>query len=67
MIVDDGFDTEESVTVYVTHNNKNHSITFNKADLELVNSWVHEEETSLPANLPDSMIESIRDDIKNRI
>ncbi|WP_209121342.1 hypothetical protein [Alkalihalobacillus sp. BA299] len=67
MIIDEGFEMEEAVTVYITHNNKDYSITFNKADLELINSWVFEEETSLPANLPDNIIDSIREDIKKRI
>jgi hypothetical protein len=67
MIIDDEFDGEETVTADFTQNNKDYSITFNKADLEILNSWVFENETSLPANLSDDMIESIREDVKKRI
>jgi hypothetical protein len=67
MIIDDEFDGEESVTADFTHNNKDYSITFKKADLEIINSWVFEDDTSFPANLSDNMIESIREDVKKRI
>jgi hypothetical protein len=67
MIIDDGFDGEETVTADFTQNNKEYSITFNKADLEILNSWVFEKETSIPANLSDTMIELIREDVKKRI
>ncbi|MFC0471698.1 hypothetical protein ACFFHM_14645 [Halalkalibacter kiskunsagensis] len=67
MIIDDGFDGQESVTAEFTHNHNDYSITFNKADLELLNTWLFEAETSIPANLSDDMIESIREDIKKRI
>lgn len=67
MIIDDDFDGEESVTADFTHNNKEYSITFKKSDLEIINSWVFEDDTSIPANLSDNMIELIREDIKKRI
>ncbi|MFD2682408.1 hypothetical protein [Bacillus seohaeanensis] len=67
MIIDDGFDGEETVTADFTQNNKDYSITFNKADLEILNSWVFENETSLPANLSDDMVESIREAVRKRI
>jgi len=67
MIIDDEFDGEESVTAAFTHNDKEYSITFNKSDLEIINTWVFENDTSLPANLSDNLIESIRDDVIKRI
>ncbi|WP_419955564.1 hypothetical protein ACN6MT_08730 [Neobacillus niacini] len=67
MIIDDDFDSEEYVTAEFTYDQKNYSITFKKADLEIINAWVFKDGTSLPANLSDSMIESIRDDIKERM
>ncbi|QNG59802.1 hypothetical protein H4O14_18835 [Bacillus sp. PAMC26568] len=67
MIIDDDFDGEESVTADFTYNNKEYSITFKKSDLEIINTWVFEDDTSIPANLSDNMIESIREDIKKRI
>ncbi|KQU22350.1 MULTISPECIES: hypothetical protein [Peribacillus] len=67
MIIDDEFDGEETVTADFTHNYKEYSITFNKADLEIINTWVFEDGSSLPSNLSDTIIESIREDIKKRI
>jgi hypothetical protein len=67
MIIDDGFDGEETVTADFTHNHKEYSITFKKADLEIINSWVLGDGTSLPANLSNNLIESIREDVKKRI
>jgi hypothetical protein len=67
MIIDDDFDSEEYVTAEFIHDQTNYSITFKKADLEIINAWVYKDGTSLPANLSDTMIESIRDDIKKRI
>ncbi|MGE7768202.1 hypothetical protein [Peribacillus sp. NPDC096540] len=67
MIIDDEFDGEETVTADFTHNDKDYSITFNKADLEIINKWVFEDGSSLPSNLSDTIIESIREDIKKRI
>jgi hypothetical protein len=67
MIIDDEFDGEESVTANFTHNTKDYSVTFKKADLEIINAWVIEDHTSIPANLSDYIIESIREDVKKRI
>ncbi|MDN3018352.1 hypothetical protein PH210_19415 [Paenibacillus sp. BSR1-1] len=67
MIIDDDFYNEEFVTAEITYENQVYSITFKKEDLELVNAWIFKEGTSLPANLSEQMIESIREDVKNRI
>lgn len=67
MIIDDEFDGEEFVTADFTHQNKDFSITFKKADLEIINTWVFKDDTSLPANLSDNIIELIREDVKKRI
>ncbi|MEH7333870.1 hypothetical protein V7161_14595 [Neobacillus drentensis] len=67
MIIDDDFYNEEFVTAEITYENQVYSITFKKEDLELVNSWVFKEGTSLPANLSDQMIESIREDVSKKI
>ena len=67
MIIDDGFDGEEYVTADFSSDAKHYSITFKKADLEIMNSWVFEEETSLPANLSDEMIEILRKEVEKRI
>ena len=67
MIIDDEFDGEEYVTADFTHQNQDYSITFKKADLEIMNTWVFKEGTSLPADLSDHMIELIREEVKTRI
>ena len=67
MIIDDGLYGEEAVTTEFTHHNKNYSITFNKFDLEILNKWVFENNTSLPVNLSDELIELIRDEVKKNI
>ncbi|RBW69610.1 hypothetical protein [Bacillus taeanensis] len=67
MIIDDGFAGQETVTADFTHHNRGYSITFNKADLEILNTWIFENNTSLPVNLSDQLIESIREDVKKRI
>ncbi|MGX6443454.1 hypothetical protein ACWM35_09570 [Neobacillus sp. K501] len=67
MIIDDDFAVEEYVTVDFTNEQKDFSITFKKADLEVINAWKFENGTSIPANLSESMIESIREEVKNRI
>ncbi|WP_152597395.1 hypothetical protein [Neobacillus niacini] len=67
MIIDDDFDSEEYVTAEFTHDQMNYSITFKKADLEIINSWVFKDGTSLPANLSDTLIDSIREDVKKRM
>jgi hypothetical protein len=67
MIIDDDFDSEEYVTAEFTHEQENYSITLKKADLEIINAWVFKDGTSLPANLSDTLIESIREDVKKRM
>ncbi|MEH6991695.1 hypothetical protein V7075_03185 [Neobacillus drentensis] len=67
MIIDDDFDSEEYVTAEFTHDQMNYSITFKKADLEIMNAWVFKDGTSLPADLSDTLIESIREDVKKRM
>ena len=67
MIIDDQFDGEEFVTTDFAYQNKDYSITFKKADLEIMNTWVFKDGTSLPANLSDNIIELIREDVKKRI
>ena len=67
MIIDDEFDGEEFVTTDFAYQNKDYSITFKKADLEIINTWVFKDGTSLPANLSDHIIELIREDVKKRI
>lgn len=67
MIIDDEFYGEETVTTNFTLDHKEYSVTFDKGDLELLNTWVFENGTSLPANLSDELIEAIREDVKKRI
>ena len=67
MIIDDEFDGEEYVTADFTHQNQDYSITFKKADLEIMNTWVFKEGISLPADLSDHMIDLIREEVKTRI
>jgi hypothetical protein len=67
MIIDDDFYGEEYVTVDFEHEDKNYSITFHKGDLELLNTWVFENETSLPAHLSNHLIDSIREEIREKI
>jgi predicted DNA binding CopG/RHH family protein len=67
MIIDDNFDSEEYVTVDFTHLKKDYSITFKKSDLEIINSWDFADGTSVPVNLSDELIESIREEVKKKI
>ncbi|MED3563004.1 hypothetical protein [Bacillus xiapuensis] len=67
MIIDDDFTSEEYVTVEFSYDQKEYCITYKKSDLELINSWVFENGTSLPAKLTEEMIESIREDVREKI
>ncbi len=67
MIIDDDFASEEYVSTFFNSENQNYRITFKKADLEIINSWVFQNGTSLPADLPNFLIDSIRADVKKRI
>ncbi|MCM3117076.1 hypothetical protein M3610_17515 [Neobacillus sp. MER 74] len=67
MIVDEEAYDQEEVTADFTYQEQDYSITFRKGDLEVVNAWVFKNGVSLPANLSENIIESIRADVKNRI
>lgn len=67
MIIDDDFYNEEFVTAEFTYDNQVYSITFKKEDLDVVNAWVFNDGTSLPANLSNQIIESIREDVSKKI
>lgn len=67
MIIDDDFNSEEYVTADFTHQKEEYSITFKKADLEIINAWIFKDGASIPANLSDNIIDLIRQDIKKRI
>ncbi|OLS33733.1 hypothetical protein BTR25_24445 [Bacillus sp. MRMR6] len=67
MIIDDDFASEEYVTVEVSHDQTNYSITFKKGDLEVINSWVFKNGSSIPAYLPEKIIELIREDVKKEM
>jgi hypothetical protein len=67
MIIDEDAYDQQEVTASFTYQDLDYSITFTKGDLELVNVWVFKNGTSLPVNLSENIIESIRDDVKNRI
>lgn len=67
MMIDDDFAVEEYVTVEYAKDRKVYSITFKKADLEVINAWLFENGTSYPAEIPHEVLESIRDDVRKRI
>lgn len=67
MIIDDDFDGEEFVTADFTYQNEDYSITFQKADLEIMNAWVFKNGTSLPVDLAFPIFKLIREDVQKRI
>ncbi|WNF24737.1 hypothetical protein [Mesobacillus jeotgali] len=67
MIIDDESYGEEHVTVELTLGQQNYIITFQKSDLELMNAWSVEDGTTLPANLSENLLNSIKEDIKKKI
>lgn len=67
MIIDDDFTGEEYVTTEFTYDHHMYSITFRKADLEMINTWIYKDGTSLPADLSHELIESIREEVKKKI
>jgi hypothetical protein len=67
MIIDEESNGDEHVTVDFTHNNNNYCVTFNKNDLETINTWMIDRNATIPANLSNDLIESIRGEIKKRI
>jgi hypothetical protein len=64
MIIDEEAYGEEAITTDFKHNHKEYSLTLKKEDLEVINAWVFENGSSLPANLSEEIINSIREDIK---
>lgn len=66
-LIIDNFEGQESVTADFTYNDKEYSITFNKADFEVINMWFFDKDTSIPAKLSNQLIELIREDVKKRI
>lgn len=58
---------EEYVTTDFTYENKDYSVTFKKSDLEVINSWLLVNQTSLPADLSPELIDALRDDVKKRV
>ncbi|MFT9597896.1 hypothetical protein [Mesobacillus sp.] len=67
IIIDDESYGEEHVTVEVTFEQQNYIITFQKSDLELMNAWIVEDDKTMPANLSEDLMDSIREDIKKKI
>ncbi len=67
MIIDEESYGEEHVTVELTIEQQNYIITFQKSDLELMNAWIVEDDTTLPANLSEDLMDSIKEDISNKI
>jgi hypothetical protein len=67
MIIDDESNGQEHVTVELSLEEKQYSITFDKSDLEIMNAWIFENGSSVPANLSDHIIESIREEVKKKI
>ncbi|RSD28723.1 hypothetical protein [Mesobacillus subterraneus] len=67
MIIDVESYDEEHVTVEFTYEDDQYIITFQKSDLELMNAWILQDGSSLPANLPHNVIDGLREDIKKKI
>ncbi len=67
MIIDDEFNGEESVTADFTLNQKKYKVTFTKSDLEIINTWYFDGNKSVPANLSETIIESVREEILKNI
>jgi hypothetical protein len=67
MIIDDESNGQEHVTVEFSLEEKQYSITFDKSDLEIMNAWLFENGSSVPANLSEQIIESVREEVKKKI
>jgi hypothetical protein len=67
IIIDDEDYGEESVTTNFTFNQENYGITFKKEDLEVINAWIFKNKTSLPAQLPNVVLDALREEIRGRI
>jgi hypothetical protein len=67
MIIDDESNGQEHVTVELSLEEKQYSITFDKSDMEIINAWLFENGSSVPANFSEQIIESIREEVKRKI
>ncbi|NKE03874.1 MULTISPECIES: hypothetical protein [Mesobacillus] len=67
LIIDEETYGEEHITVEMTVEQENYIITFQKSDLELINAWRVEDGTTLPADLSENLLDSIKEDIKKKI
>ena len=67
MIIDDESYDQEHVSAKITYEEKDYMLTFQKSDLELMNAWVLEGGSSLPANLSEKLIQDIKADISEKI
>lgn len=67
LIIDDMLHGQESITADFTYQDQEYSITFNKSDLEVINTWVFHNGTSLPTDLPNAIIESLKEEIEKEI
>ncbi|WP_186577857.1 hypothetical protein [Aquibacillus kalidii] len=67
VIIDEGFRREETVTADIKIKDKMISISYNKSDLEVINTWAFKNHHSIPVDLSDELIDSIRADIKKMI
>jgi hypothetical protein len=67
MIIDDETYDQEHITAEITYEEKQYMLTFQKSDLELMNAWVFENGSSLPADLSEKLIQEIKADINEKI
>ncbi|WP_079508692.1 hypothetical protein [Mesobacillus jeotgali] len=67
LIVDDEAYDQEHVTAEITFEEKMYMLTFQKSDLELMNAWLLKDGSSIPANLSESVIQEIKEDISKKI
>ena len=67
MIIDEESYGEEHVTAELTFEQQDYIITFQKSDLELMNAWILKDGKTLPANLSDDLLDSIKEDLKKRL
>ncbi|MHC0039160.1 hypothetical protein [Pseudoneobacillus sp. C159] len=67
MIIDQEDYGEESVTTLLTYNQQDYGITFKKEDLDIINAWMFKNQSSLPAELPEDLLEALREEIRNKI
>ncbi|MFD1737461.1 hypothetical protein ACFSCX_12940 [Bacillus salitolerans] len=67
MIIDEENYGEETVTTEFLYNLRQYSISFVKSDLEVINTWLLDGESSVPAELSEHVIESIKEEVRSRI